>query len=158
MREERVLRELLSLFNREEIPVGVRAAAADELGESRFVPAKDALLAGLENPDPVMRRSCILALALGFKAAEAAPKLMQILADDDTDFVKLDAALGLGHLRSREALTTLKRIVLDEGQGDDLRETAYEAILSILGLDDGRGEHDLARPISIDFDLIRRLN
>jgi len=54
-----VLRELLRLFERPEIPDTVRMSIADVLGEARYEPAKDALLAGLTSSDAGIRSSCV---------------------------------------------------------------------------------------------------
>src|ERR1700686_534949 len=133
MNDEKLLRELLELFLRREIPVGVRAAIANELGQSHYLPAKEALLAGLSDSDAVLRKECIDALANYWKLEEIGPKLIHVLESDEYDFVRMVAADGLGAIRYREALPVLKRVILESTEDESLQETAYESVLSILG-------------------------
>lgn len=153
-----VLRELLELFKRAEIPVQVRASIAEELGEARYLPAKEALLAGLAYPDSAMRCSCIKALANNWELEEVGPFLVDILLKDEFEFVRVNAACGLGAIRYKEALQALKQVILDDSYDMTLRETAYEAVLSILGrVDEDVLETGVDKPTPIDWDLVRNL-
>lgn len=158
MTDQTILEELFRLFSRPEMPGGVRSAIASELGQELYYPAKQALVEGLSDEDPIVRDSCIEALANHWELQEIAPRLIKLFEDDEYDFVRMRAAQGLGSLRYREALPVLKRIILDSSKDESLQETAYEAVLSILGKD----EYDILKegvdkPTVIDWDLVRSL-
>jgi HEAT repeats len=156
MVEPKILRELLNLLNRPEIPTNVRSVIADELGKSRYLPAKEALMLGLNDQDSNMRSACIRALGIEMEVREAAPILMEILLHDEFENVQIDAAYGLGALRYKGALTALKQVTLDESRDMTVRGAAYEAILSILGRE-SEEIPDIGAPAVIDWDLVRSL-
>src|SRR6266576_3954419 len=54
--------KMLEFFNRAEVPIRVRASIAEELGERQYLPAREALLAGLSDSDANMRSACIRAV------------------------------------------------------------------------------------------------
>jgi HEAT repeat protein len=155
MVEPKILRELLNLLNRPEIPTNVRSVIADELGKSRYLPAKEALMLGLNDQDSNMRSACIRALGIEMEVREAAPMLMEILLRDEFEHVRIDAAYGLGALRYKPALPALKVVILDNTYDMTLREAAYDAVLSILGKDEGEFPTD--NPTIIDWDLVNGL-
>jgi len=158
MRDEKILEELLRLFIRQETPPGVRAAIAQEFGESRYYPAKEALLEGLTSSDAVIRDACIESLAIRWKLDELGPRLIEILEGDEYDFVRMRAAEGLGAIRYKEALPILKRIILESAHDQALQETAYEAVLSILGKEEDKIiEAGIDKPIVIDWELVHSL-
>lgn len=157
MENERVLEDLFGLFVRDEIPGEVRAAIARHFGESHYLLAKEAIVAGLSDKDPMVRDACVDALANHWEMPEAGPKLIEIMEHDEQDFVRMRAAQGLGAIRYSQGLPALKRIILD-GNNEALQETAYESVLSILG----KGDYDVLemgvdKPTVIDWELIRSL-
>lgn len=156
--EDAILKELLDLFRRAEIPGQVRATIAQVLGPSRYFEAKDALLAGLEDPDPVVRDACIDTLADDWQLSEVAPFLVPILEADAYEFVRMSAATGLGILRYEAALPALKNAILDESTDISFKEVAYEAILRILGrADELPTIEEPEKEVEIDWDFVRRL-
>jgi HEAT repeat protein len=157
MEEERVLEELFGLFVRDEIPAEVRAAIATEFGKRHYLLAKEAMLAGLSDKDSMVRDACIDALANEWKLQEVGPKLIDMLENDDQDFVRMEAAQGLGAIHYKESLPVLKRIIL-ESDNEALQEMAYEAVLSILQKDDYNIlEEGVDKPTVIDWELVRSL-
>jgi HEAT repeat protein len=158
MVQPKVLRELLELFKRTDIPDTVRMSVADVLGEARYEPAKEALIAGMTHPDAAMRSSCVKALSTSWELQEIAPRLVDILLNDEFEFVRVDAATGLGAIRYRRALPSLKTVILDESHDMTLREAAYEAVLAILGRKEEDDEiRDFDKATLIDWDLVRSL-
>ena len=157
MKEEKVLEELFGLFVRDEIPAAVRAAIATHFGESQYLLAKEAVLAGLSDKDPMVRDACIGALANDWELEEVGPKLIEIMENDPQDFVRMDAAQGLGAIRYPEALAALKRVILED-DNESLREMAYEAVLAILGKDKyDILEDGVDKATVINWDLVRSL-
>ena len=112
MIDPRILREMLEFFNRAEVPIRVRASIAEELGERQYLPAREALLAGLSDSDANMRSACIRAVGTDMELCEAGPLLTEILLNDEFEHVRIDAAYGLGALRYKQALPALKEIIL----------------------------------------------
>lgn len=158
MIEPRILRELLTLFQREDIPVTVRTSIAQVLGEASYTPAKGVLIKALTYPDASMRSSCINALANDWELAEVGPALVEILLHDDFEFVRMAAASGLGAIRYKPALPALKEVILEDKYDMTLREAAYEALLAILGKDqDEFPAESFDRKTAIDWDLVRRV-
>ena len=155
MVEPKILRELLSLLSRPEIPIDVRSAIADALGSSQYLPAKELLMRGLTDQDSNMRSACIRALGIDMEVREAAPMLIQILLHDEWEHVRIDAAYGLGALRYKEALPALKQVILDGTHDTTLREAAFIAVLEILGRDERIPSFE--EPIEIDWDLVNSL-
>jgi HEAT repeat protein len=156
MLEPKILRELLNLLSRTEIPINVRSVIADELGRCRYLPAKELLILGLNDADSNMRSACIRALGIEMEVREAAPTLMEILLHDEFEHVQIDAAYALGALRYKLALPALKQVTLDESRDMTVREAAYEAILSILGRDEEEIP-SIGASTDIDWDLVRSL-
>lgn len=156
MAEPKILRELLGLLGRSEIPVEVRSVVADELGKHRYLPAKDLLMQGLTDANANMRSACIRALGIEMEVREAAPLLVEILLHDEFEHVQIDAAYGLGALRYKPALAALKEATLDESRDMTTRGAAYEAILSILDRESDEIP-DFGAPTVIDWDFVRDL-
>jgi HEAT repeat protein len=158
MENESVLEELFGLLIREEIPTEVRAAIARHFGEQHYLLAKEAVIAGLSDKDPMVRDASIDALANYWELHEVGPKLIEMVENDPQDFVRMRAAQGLGTIRYTEGLPTLKRVILESSDDEALQETAYEAVLSILGKD----EYDILeggvdKPTVIDWELVHTL-
>lgn len=156
MVEHRILQELLELLRRPEIPINVRTAIADELGNRQYLPAKNLLLQGLTDADSNMRSTCIRAVSFGLELREAAPTLIEILLNEEYEHVRIDAAYGLGTLRYKQALPSLKQVILDDALHMTLREAAYEAVLSILGKDTEEVP-EIGKPTVIDWGLVHSL-
>lgn len=156
MIEPKILRELLDLLRRPEIPVDVRSAIVDVLGQRQYLPAKDLFLQGLTDPDSNMRSACIRALGIDMQIREAAPILIEILLNDEREHVKIDAAYGLGGLRYKDALPALKQVILDDQYDVTLRDAAYRAVLSILGKEKDEFP-TFGVPTVIDWELVRKL-
>jgi HEAT repeat protein len=150
-----VLRELLQLFERSDIPDTVRMSIADVFGEAHYEPAKDALLVGMAHSDAAIRSSCVKALSTGWELPGIGPLLVDILLNDEFEFVRMDAAAGLGSIRYKPALPALKEVILNEKYHMTLREAAYEAVLSILGREDEFPV--IGKPTVIDWDLVQKL-
>jgi len=156
--EKDIREELFDLFLRAEIPPEVRAAIATHFGASRYLLAKEAILAGLSDSDPLVRDACIDVLAIEWELEEVGPKLMEIMEGDEQDFVRMRAAQGLGIIRFHEAIPLLKRIILDSDEDDALQAMAYEALLLILGKEDYDAlERGVDEPTVIDWELVRSL-
>lgn len=157
MEKEKVLEELFGLFVREDIPAEVRAAIATHFGDCQYLLAKEAVVAGLSDKDPMVRDACIGALTNDWELEEVGPKLIEMMENDPQDFVRMDAAQGLGAIRYTEALPALKRVIL-EGDNEPLREMAYEAVLAIVGKDKyDILEEGVNKPTIIDWELVRSL-
>jgi HEAT repeat protein len=107
-----------------------------DLAEAHFVEARSYFLAGLDNPDPDYRWACISALATHWKDTDPQliSKLTALTEHDPDAQVRMISAESLGRLQVYSALPTLKRIVENEQEGTQNRQTAYEAILRILNL------------------------
>lgn len=158
MVSERILAELLEMFCRREIPGGVRSSIASELGLAKYYRAKEAFIEGLSEEDPLVRDRCIEALANHWQFQEVGSRLIELFEGDEYDFVRMRAAAGLGSIRYERALPVLKRVIMDESEDDSLRETAYDAVLSILGKEeDDILETGVDKPTVIDWDLVRSL-
>ncbi len=158
MIDPRILREMLEFFNRAEVPIRVRASIAEELGERQYLPAREALLAGLSDSDANMRSACIRAVGTDMELCEAGPLLTEILLNDEFEHVRIDAAYGLGALRYKQALPALKEIILDKKYDMTLRSAAYEAVLSILGKEQEESPSEsIGKPANIDWDLVHKL-
>jgi HEAT repeat protein len=158
MENDSVLEELFHLFVRAEIPPEVRAAIATHFGAIRYLLAKEAILAGLSDNEPLVRDACVDVLANQWQLEEVGPKLVEMMEDDEQDFVRMGAAQGLGAIRYREAIPVLKQIILDSNSEDALQAMAYEALLSILGKDEYDAlERGVDEPTVIDLELVRNL-
>jgi HEAT repeat protein len=157
MVKDRTLEELFDLFVRDEIPGEVRAAIANQFGENHYLLAKEAVLAGLCDRESLVRDACIDVLANQWHLQEVGPKLVEMMEHDEQDFVRMRAAQGLGALRQLEAVPFLKRIILNSNGEEALQETAYEALLAILGKGDEVLERGIDEPTVIDWELVRSL-
>lgn len=88
---------------------GVRSRIARVLGTIRSSAARDALIAGLQNEDPRVRRAVVAALG-EFRGDEmAADALLPHSEHDASYFVEGEAAKSLGRIRSTRAFGELER-------------------------------------------------
>lgn len=113
----------------------VRALIARVLGLRGACAAAGALLAGLHDPAPNVRRHCALALAgLGVHMTPAGVRRrLAALADDEVPFVRAAAATALGSLYGERVLPALIRLAGDEDFWVGYRAT--EAIAALPGGD-----------------------
>src|SRR6266566_3185324 len=151
MIDPKILRDLLDLLGRPEIPINVRTSIATELGQHHYLPAKELLIAGLHDPDSNMRSACITALSIDMQLKEVAPHLVEILLEDEFENVRIDAAYGLGALRYKTALPSLKLVIQDESLDMSLRGSAFKAVLSILGREQDDPPELWGKPVDIDW-------
>jgi aminopeptidase N len=108
---------------------GVRATAADALGERKTPSAAKALLDGLNTATEPWVRNRIAAALGNFKDnVEVAAKL-EAVAKDDKSFRARGAALqALGKLKAPNALATLNAAVAGDSPDDFLRNAALRAM------------------------------
>jgi HEAT repeat protein len=84
--------------------------------------------------------------------------LIDVLLNDEHEFVRMTAASGLGAIRCQDALPALKWVILNDDFDMTLRESAYESVLQIMGLhDDVEPMEDEDSPIRIDWEFVRNL-
>ena len=111
---------------------GVRATAADALGERKTPAAAKQLLEVLNGaPEPWVRTRIVSALGNFKDNAEIAAKL-EAVAKDDKSFRARGAALqSLGKLKAPNALANLKQAVAGDSPDDFLRNAALRAMGSL---------------------------
>lgn len=78
---------------------GVREAAAAELGRLRGDAAREALMVGLHDPHPRVRRAVCRALGAFLQDEAAAAGLRRVIAEDPSEYAVAAAAEALGKLR-----------------------------------------------------------
>ena len=106
-----------------------RAAAAKWIADtSAAIPSRD-LIRALDDPNPVVRRYC--AVALGRRREEAAIKPLFRLLQDDDWFVRAEAAAALGNIGDPRAAGWLVQLLND---GDAyVRLCAATALRDVVG-------------------------
>ena len=111
---------------------GVRATAADALGERKTPAAAKQLLEALNGaPEPWVRTRIVAALGNFKDNADIAAKL-EAVAKDDKSFRARGAALqSLGKLKAPSALADLKQAVAGDSPDDFLRNAALRAMGSL---------------------------
>jgi aminopeptidase N len=108
---------------------GVRAAAARALGATRRTDARDALIAGLADAHPRVRRAAVAALGEFVDDASAAEALAGLLRRGDASvFVEAEAASALGRTRSPLALELLPALCRRPSFQDVLASRAIEGL------------------------------
>lgn len=134
---------------------GVRAAAAEALGETRAPEARDALARALTSArNPRARRGIARALG-GFRRDDRAAEALEPIAEsgDESYFVEAEACLSLGRIRAARAPEILRRAadrdsfreVIRDGAYRGLAEARDETALSFLLERADYGEPALAR-------------
>ncbi len=89
--------------------------------------------AGLESPDPIVRRRAAEWAATRAEAAEALPRLVRLVREDKDWNVRTLAARGLGTLKSRSAVPDLVAALKDGHWG-----VRYAALRSLVRIEDPR--------------------
>jgi aminopeptidase N len=119
---------------------GVRAAAARALGHSRRADARDAVLGGLADPHPRVRRAAVAALGEFLGDETAAGALANLLREGNASvFVEAEAAAALGRTRSPLALEILPELIDRPSYQDVLATRAIEGL--------GRSGNEAALPL-----------
>ena len=108
---------------------GVRATAADELGEIGSTAAGKQLLEGLEaNNTPWVRNRIATALGGIKKDPDVAAKLVSIAQSDPSYRTRAGALQALGKLKTANALATLQAAITGESPDGFLRNAALRAL------------------------------
>ena len=111
---------------------GVRAMAADELGERKTPASAKALLAGLDaNPQPWVRNRIANALGNFKDNAEVAAKLDDLAKNDKSWRTRAASLQSLGRDKVPGALATLKAAVIADSPDNFLRNAALRAMGSL---------------------------
>lgn len=105
---------------------GVRSRVARALGTIRSTTARDALIEGLHNEDPRVRRAVVTALGEFRNDETAADALLPYAEHDASYFVEGEAAKSLGRIRSTRAFGELERT---------LTKVYHDAIGQVLAFD-----------------------
>lgn len=87
---------------------GVRRAAAGALGDLRTDAARDAIVKGLADKHPLVRRGCAAALGSFRRDTVAANRLLHLANKDKSDYVKAGALHALARTLDKRALAALK--------------------------------------------------
>ncbi len=128
------------------------AYALGNIGGKDGQAALPVLLQGLDDPDPAQRQQSSASLGgLGEYAADAVPKLGEVLNNDKDADVRRNAALALGRIgpKAKSAVPNLVK-ALDPSEPDDVRRYAVEAIAYIGPEAAERALRDLFRVIRDD--------
>jgi len=108
---------------------GVRATAADSLGERKTISAGKQLLAALDTAKEPWVRNRIVAALGNCKDNAEVPAKLEAIAKEDSSFRARAAALqGLGRLKPSNALETLNAAVAADSPDDFLRNAALRAM------------------------------
>lgn len=108
---------------------GVRATAADSLGEIGTAAAGKQLLEGLNvNTAPWVRNRIAAALGGMKNDPEAVAKLMSLAKNDESYRTRAAALQALGKLKAPNALETLQAAISGESPDDFLRNAALRAL------------------------------
>ena len=108
---------------------GVQVEIAAALGDSGGDTSRDALLAGLADPHPKVRRACARELGKfrgDAKAAAALKKLMH--AGDPSYFVEAAAVESYGKLRQPDAVTAVLPLLARPSHNEVIRQAALTAL------------------------------
>jgi aminopeptidase N len=108
---------------------GVRATAADALGERKSATAAKLLLESLNTAtEPWLRNRIVTALGNFKDNPEVAAKLESVAKDDKSFRARAAALQGLGKLKAPTALATLNAAVANDSPDDFLRKAALRAM------------------------------
>ena len=111
---------------------GVRAIAADRLGQSGGAAATKLLLAALDSNDKPWVRSRIVSALGNFKDDEAvAAKLNSVAKQDDSYRARAAALQALGHLKGPNTFATLEAAVAADSPDGFLRNAALRSLGSL---------------------------
>ncbi len=111
---------------------GVRADAAQALGEIRTAEARDALLEGLKVEHPKARRAVVRALGTFRNDTQAADALARVLTNGDASyFVEAEAALALGKTRDSRAFEHLSSALSRDSYLEAIRAHAFSGMAEL---------------------------
>jgi aminopeptidase N len=128
MKDEDVV-EALGEASRDDKAWGVRATAADVLGEMKTPAAEKQLLETLAKPDkPWVRSQVVAALGNFDETPELAAKLATIARNDPSWRTRAAAMEAIGKLKVPDALETLTAAVTSESPDGILRNAALRAM------------------------------
>lgn len=107
---------------------GVKQAAATALGEMKTESAREALAAGLRDPDARVRQASVRALG-SFRKDSKAAKLVRTAYDKDRNtFVAAEAALAIGKIQAKRARQVLRRAVNRDSDQDVIRRYSLRGL------------------------------
>jgi HEAT repeat protein len=109
--------------------VPVRFAAAMAIGDMKYLPAKPAIEQALEDPDENVRMAAIYAMARFGSGSKYVKQVYDGLSSTDQT-IRANAALVLGKLREKSALTALYWAMSDKDSDQNVRtQVAYSIAL-----------------------------
>ena len=118
-----------ALANRDEF-WGVRAEAAQALGEIRTAEAGAALTQSISTPHAKVRRAIVRALGK-FKDRKALDALRPVALSDASYLVASDAARAMGQTRQADAFDTLVELLTRSSWSDVVRTGALEGLAAL---------------------------
>jgi aminopeptidase N len=111
---------------------GVRSDVVSALGQIRTEHALDALLDGIRDEHPKVRRAVMRALGQFRGDRRAADALIELLgAGDASYFVEAEAALALGRTRDERAFDRLKEVLARPSYLDTIRAHAFAGMAEL---------------------------
>jgi aminopeptidase N len=111
---------------------GVRATAADTLGQMGSVPAAKLLLAALDSNDKPWVRNRVVSALGNFKDDSAvAAKLFSVARQDDSYRARAAALQAIGRLKGPDVFATLEAAVATDSPDDFLRKAALRSLGSL---------------------------
>jgi HEAT repeat protein len=112
--------------------------AVADFGQEHFLHAKPDVEALLDHPDPLVRYNALGALGYNWASTDRVDKILEILGNDPDGDCRRRAASVLGcifsNLNNRAIAKLLGQVVLNDEEEDDVRVTAYLALLNVFGL------------------------
>jgi HEAT repeat protein len=110
---------------------------AAEMGNQHYSPGIPALVELLGHEDELVRYNAVNSLAFEFHHKPIVTKLLAMLAEDSDEDNRRIAAAALGGLsqdsQDRRVLAALAKAALNDPD-EDVRKSAYKALLSVNGL------------------------
>ena len=107
------------------------------LGEADFQQAKDFVASYLNNDDSELRSIAIHNVGLHWRLKEFTDVLQKLVTDDAEEYIRGEAAVGLGHIykasKDINILEFLLQKLKDDTEEFDNKEQFYSAILSVWG-------------------------
>ncbi|MGH9863458.1 MAG: HEAT repeat domain-containing protein [Candidatus Acidiferrales bacterium] len=150
----------LSLLRRGVLDPDEIADPVADFGTGNYIEAKPDVERLLDHPDPIVRYNALGTLAYEWGAAERVDRIVDILKHDQDSDCRRQAAGALGSLhrgvRDKGLAKTLANVVLDQAERDDVRVSAYTALLDILGIERTLQPNPLSIAVKdIDWQLVR---
>jgi hypothetical protein len=131
------------------------------LGEADFQQAKDFVRSYLNNHESELRSIAIHNVGLHWRLKEFTDILKKIVKDDDEEYIRGEAAVGLGHIykgeKNKHILEFLLQKLNDDTEEFDNKEEIYSAILRIWGMSSRDISHDRFKTPQYDRIIIPHL-